>query len=176
MERFKSTSVYNLIASGLSAAGDTSSAHADKAQRFTQEVSGLTDSRVLDVVRATHPYKCEFEDELAFDGDIIEVLEKQTEEAYWRGRIRGTTKVGLFPDNFVMSIRDSSPSNEQPADADSVRVVVTDGNALEKQAVPAPLATSVHQRPSESQAPVHHLARWKQKPPASTVAGAPYSM
>ena len=71
-ERIKSTSLSNLLASDLSVAGDTSSAPADKAQRrSTQEMSGLTDSHVLDVVRATHAYKAEFEDELGFEARYV---------------------------------------------------------------------------------------------------------
>jgi hypothetical protein len=69
-ERVKSTSLNNLLASDLIVAG--SSAPADKAQRrSTQEASGLTDSHVLDVVRSTHPYKAEFEDELGFEAGYV---------------------------------------------------------------------------------------------------------
>ena len=86
--------------------------------------------------------------------------------------------MGLFPDNFVVSIRDSLPPNEQPAAAtDSVGVTVTDGNAFRKakdkekereKAVPVPRpAPSVHPKPSRPPPPVHP------KPPASAAAPAP---
>lgn len=92
-ERAKSTSLSNLLASDLSTAGDSSTSYitSESKRRSTQEVTGVNDPLVLDVVRATHSYKAEFEDELAFDaGDIIEVLEKQSEdEGWWRGRIKG---------------------------------------------------------------------------------------
>lgn len=91
-DRIKSTSLSNLLAPEMSAAGagEPSNAPPDK-RRMTQEVSGVSDASVLDVVRATHAYKAEFEDELAFEaGDIIEVLEKKSEdEGWWRGRIKG---------------------------------------------------------------------------------------
>ena len=86
--------------------------------------------------------------------------------------------MGLFPDNFVMSLRDSLPPNEQPVAAtDPVGVTVTDGNAFGKakdkekekvKAAPVPRpAPSVHPKPSRPPPPVHP------KPPASTAAPAP---
>lgn len=59
---------------------------------------------VVDRVQVLYAYKPSNSDELEMEvGDIIDVLEKNIEDqGWWRGELKG--KVGVFPDNFVISI------------------------------------------------------------------------
>lgn len=59
---------------------------------------------VIDRVHVIYAYKPSNSDELEMEvGDIIDVLEKNIEDqGWWRGELKG--KVGVFPDNFVVSI------------------------------------------------------------------------
>lgn len=59
-----------------------------------------TSSNVL-FVEALFDNEADEDDELSFAaGDVIEVLEKG-EGGWWRGRVKGTNKEGLFPYNYV---------------------------------------------------------------------------
>ncbi|KAM6942405.1 GRB2-related adapter protein 2b [Lycodopsis pacificus] len=53
-------------------------------------------------VRALYSFDAEEKDELAFNaGDVIEVVER-SDQAWWRGRLRG--KTGLFPSNYTKAV------------------------------------------------------------------------
>jgi len=54
------------------------------------------------LVRAKYDFKAEEDDELGFrEGDLIEVLD-ESHALWWRGRLDGQCKRGLFPANYTM--------------------------------------------------------------------------
>lgn len=62
-----------------------------------------------DTCKVLHEYKAENSDELSLQpGDIVEVLNKEVDEGWWEGKLRGAT--GVFPNNFVeLIVEDEKP-------------------------------------------------------------------
>lgn len=64
--------------------------------------------------KVLHDYKAENSDELSLKaGDIVEITEKGVDEGWWEGKVNGQT--GVFPNNFVEIIEDTTPQNAMPS-------------------------------------------------------------
>ncbi|XP_026884016.2 CD2-associated protein isoform X1 [Electrophorus electricus] len=86
--------------------------HSSTPDAHKVEKDGECKGKVKEYCRATFTYEATNLDELDIkDGDIIQVLSKDTgEPGWWRGEVGG--KEGVFPDNFVVLI--SETDKEKP--------------------------------------------------------------